>query len=104
MAELQRTPGRHVTRRLEDPAVALLGSGTRNEPGDLARSLMSAHNAAVRAYGSNSGGYVAFDPQTGEVVVLDDEPFPRGTAVSWLSWGVIDEGTAQRLLEMDGIA
>jgi hypothetical protein len=105
MPELQRTPGRHVTRRLEDPHGKLPGSLTRNEPGPTAQALADAHNEAVRVYGSNSGGWHAHDPHARSTAgVYDGDPFPKGTVVSALAWGRIDERIAQRLLELDGAA
>jgi hypothetical protein len=100
---LQRTPGRHVTRRLEEPTGKLMGSLTRNEPGTAAQALADAHNEAVQVYGSNSGGWHAYDPQSASTAgVYGGAPFPDGTVVSALAWGRIDEQIAQRLLELDG--
>lgn len=101
MAELQRSPGRKVTRRLARPML----SWPLRVPSHKAVALMTAHNAAVRAYGSNSDAFHAFDPDTSATAgVYDGGPFPDGTVVSRLEWGQIDEHEAQRLLEMDGAA
>jgi hypothetical protein len=99
--QMQRTPGRHITRQLEQPRGVNLA---RNQPGRLAEALADAHNDAVRAYGSDSGGKHAFDPTTAASAgVWDSPPFPDGTVVTRLAWGRIDAALAQRLLEADGV-
>lgn len=102
MAALHRTPGRKVTRRLEEPRF----HGTaKRQPGILAGHLAERHNHAVNQYGSDSGGFHAFDPETmGTAGVFDGGPFPDGTIVTRLAWGHISVGLAQRLLEGDGVA
>lgn len=101
MSELQRTPGRHVTRRLTEPRFI---HAARRDPGVLAEALAESHNRAVAEYGSNSGGWHAFDPASGDTAgVFDAGPYPDGTVVSDLAWGRIDPTTAQCLLEMDGV-
>lgn len=100
MAELQRARGVKVTRRLTNPR--LVPSG---EPGQKAHALAWLHNTAVREYGSNSGGFHAFNPDTQTTAgVYDDGPFPDGTVVSRLEWGQLSAEEAQRLLEVDGAA
>ena len=102
MAALQRTPGRKVTRRLEEPR--FLGNAER-EPGTLAGYLAERHNHAVNQYGSNSGGFHAFDPDMmGTAGVFDGSPFPASTVVTRLAWGHISPEIAQRVLESDGVA
>nr|WP_221374499.1 hypothetical protein [Actinoplanes polyasparticus] len=104
MGTLQRAPGRKVTRRLEDPKSFVMGGVRAERPSNVAYLLADRHNDAVRAYGSNSGGYHCFDPASGDTAaVVDGGPFPDGSVVSRLSWGVIDGQTAQRLLEIDGV-
>jgi len=49
VAELRRTPGRHVTRRLEDPSAVIVGSYVRSQPGNLAHLLAATHNSVERA-------------------------------------------------------
>lgn len=103
MAHLEPRPGRRVTRRLEAPR----GYATAARfPGSLAAALADAHNGAVRRYGSDCGGFHAFDPQTkASAGVWDAGPpgFPHGTVVTPLAWGRIDAWMAQRALEADGI-
>jgi hypothetical protein len=100
MPEMQRRPGRKVTRQIERPMPGIL----RGEPSDLAAQLMAAHNAAVRAYGSDSGGFCAFEPTTRSWSVWDgSDGFPNGTVVTRLAWGRLDARLAQRLLEGDGL-
>jgi hypothetical protein len=102
MGVLQRTPGRHVTRRLTEPR---LDGPPMNAPGATAELLAGAHNRAVQTYGSNSGGWHAFDPLTVTTAgVFDEGPFPSGTVVSNLAWGLINLELAQLLLEYDGAA
>lgn len=101
MAQLQRARGQKVTRRLTNPHLV---PSTR-EPGKKAHALAWLHNAAVREYGSNSGGFHAFDPDTQTTAgVYDEGPFPDGTVVSRLEWGQLSAEEAQRLLEGDGAA
>lgn len=103
MPQMTRTPGRHVTRRLTEPRG--LGQAA-NQPGPTAAALASTHNEAVRQYGSDSGGYHTFNPATltSEGVWDGSDGFPRNAVVTPLSYGRIDERTAQRLLEGDGYA
>lgn len=104
MGVLQRTPGRHVTRRLTEPDRGLL-TNPEHPVSNHAYHLAEGHNAAVREYGSNSGGWHAYDPELpGTVGVFDGGPFPPGSVVSNLAWGRIDAQLAQRLLEHDGVA
>jgi hypothetical protein len=99
MPQLERRPGRKITRQIERPMPGIL----RGNPGDLAAQLMAAHNAAVQAYGSDSGGFCAFDPTARSWSVWDGgDGFPVGTVVTRLSWGRLDARLAQRLLEGDG--
>ncbi|MET0417297.1 MAG: hypothetical protein ABW022_14895 [Actinoplanes sp.] len=101
MATLQRTAGRKVTRRLHEPPSWLLSS-PQKLPTPAADYLTDHHNKAVAAYGSNSGGWHAFDPYAmSSLGVFDGGPFPEGSVVSELAWGRIDPVFAQRLLEMD---
>jgi hypothetical protein len=104
MSELQRTPGRHVTRRLTEPSFWLRHQPV-NKPGDMAEALADLHLQAVQQYGSNSGGYHAFDPKTMTTagVFESGSVFPDGTVVSDLAWGRITTTLAQRLLEYDGV-
>lgn len=106
MAVLQRTPGRKVTRRLQDPSTSVMGGLRRNEPGDLAETLAALHNRAVQEYGSNSGGVHAFNPDTRatEGVYESGGTYPRNTVVTQLAWGKISVELAQRILELDGLA
>jgi len=106
MAALQRTPGRKVTRRLQDPTTFVMGGLRRGVPGALAEVLADLHNEAVREYGSNSGGVHAFDPerQATEGVYESGGTYPRNTVISSLAWGKISPELAQRLLEMEGLA
>lgn len=103
MPQLQRRPGRHTTRRIDEPRGLPIA---RREPGAAAEALAEAHNVAVRAYGSDSGGWHAFDPATNLSAGVWDgqEGFPRNTVITPLSWGRIDARTAQRVLEGDGVA
>lgn len=102
MAEVQRTPGRHVTRRLEEPRL----TPSTNRPSESAQRLAGAHNDAVRQYGSNSGGFHTYNPDALATAGVHDGAggFPDGTVVSPLAWGVISDRLAQRLLEQDGVA
>lgn len=106
MAVLQRTPGRKVTRRLQEPSSFIMGGLRRSEPGDLAAALAAAHNRAVQEYGSNSGGVHAFKPDTRktEGVFEAGGTYPRDTVVTQLAWGKISAELVQRILEMDGVA
>lgn len=104
MAMLQGTPGRKVTRRLTEPA-SWLQAAPEREPGVLADALAVDHNRAVTQYGSNSGGWHVFDPETRATRgVCDGGPFPDFSVVSNLAWGRITVEFAQRLLEYDGAA
>lgn len=100
MPQLQRSPGRHATRRIDEPRGLPIA---RHEPGVAAEALAEAHNVAVRTYGSDSGGFHAFDPTTNlSADVWDGQGgFPTGTVVTRLAWGRIDARTAQRILEAD---
>lgn len=102
VARMDRTPGRHVTRRIEEPRI---GNSYRwDRSTRLAHLLADAHNTSVREYGSDCGGFHTFDPTTRESAgVYDGSPFPPGSVVTLLSWGRIDAALAQRLLEADGI-
>lgn len=106
MSILQRTPGRKVTRRLQDPSSSAMSGLRRREPGELAEILAAAHNKAVQEYGSNSGGVHAFNPETRttEGVYESGGTYPRDTVITSLAWGKISVELAQRLLEMDGVA
>jgi hypothetical protein len=101
VALLERPGGRQVTRRLVEPR-ALNRSGA--EPGDHALRLAEAHNEAVRLFGSDSGGFHAYDPARKESVGVHDGDFPQGAVVTPLAWGRIDAELAQRILEGDGWA
>lgn len=104
MGVLQCAPGRHVTRRLTEPESWLLRK-PKQYAGATAEALAIAHNEAVLRYGSNSGGWHAFDPLTVTTAgVFDGGPFPDGSVVSNLAWGRITAELAQRLLESDGAA
>jgi hypothetical protein len=104
MGVLRRAPGRHVTRRLTEPESWLLGQPEKS-PTNVAHYLAEEHNRAVREYGSNSGGWHAYDPNLpASVGVFDGGPFPAGSVVSSLAWGRITSEFAQRLLEFDGAA
>jgi hypothetical protein len=101
MPQLERRPGRKVTRQIEQPRGLNLA---QRSPGKLAEALADTHNDAVRDYGSDSGGKHAFDPASASSAgVWDHPPFPDGAVVSLLSWGRIDAEYAQRLLEGDGV-
>lgn len=98
---LQPRPGRRVTRRLREPR--LVGAPPRHAPGVHARALREAFAAAVRSYGSDCGGYLAFDPLTRSEagVWAEDAVFPERTVVVPLAWGRISDDLAQQLLEGD---
>jgi hypothetical protein len=98
--QMQRTPGRHVTRRLEPPRITI-GSGRAATT--LAEAMATAHNTAVREYGSDCGGFHAFNPDTRTSAGVWDGvgSFPRVAVITPLSWGRIDATLAQRLLEAD---
>ncbi len=102
MAALQRRPGRHKTRRLNQPRGI---APARKAPGALADALTVAHNDAVQAFGSDSGGYLAFDPTTSASAGVWDGQggFPANTVVTRLAWGFIDPTLAQRILEADKV-
>lgn len=104
MARMERTPGRHVTRRLDEPRLFSL-PGQRT-PTPLAGLLAEAHNQAVREYGSDCGGFHAFDWTARESAGVweSGSTFPDGTVVSRLAWGRIDAFLAQRLLDADAVA
>lgn len=100
MPQLERQPGRKVTRRLEEPRITV---ANRFIPTPLAGTMADAHNAAVREYGSDSGGCCAFDPVAKTWTVwASNGSYPRDTVVTRLSWGRIDAKLAQCLLEGDG--
>lgn len=101
MPQIQRTPGRHVTRRIEQPRNL---PTAKQPPGPTAEALTECHNTAVRTYGSNSGGRHAFNPTTKQCAGVWDgySGFPHDTVITPLSWGRIDAKTAQRVLEGDG--
>jgi hypothetical protein len=101
MPQMQRAPGRHVTRRIEQPRNLPIA---KQQPGPTAVALAESHNTAVRTHGSNSGGRHAFDPTTRQSAGVWDgyDGFPRNTVITPLSWGRIDAKTAQRVLEGDG--
>lgn len=100
MPEMQPRPGRKVTRRLEEPRII---AANRFIPTPLAGTMADAHNAAVREYGSDSGGRCAFDPTSRTWSVWDgSDGYPDGTVVTRLEWGRIDAKLAQCLLEGDG--
>lgn len=100
MALMERTPCRHTTRRLEQPRGL---PPTRRQPNLVAERLAVEHNRAVHDYGSDSGGYHAYrPPDQASMGVYDGGPFPEDTVVTRLSWGRIDAGLAQRVLEGDG--
>lgn len=96
-----RTPGRKVTRRIEEPRI--VGSLER-QPGVTAQAFADAHNQAVRQYGSNSGGRHAFHVPTRESAGVWDgtTSYPADTVVTSLSWGHLSTDLAQRLLTGDG--
>lgn len=99
---MERTPGPHVTRRLTEPR----GYSTpQRPPGPTAHALAQAHNEAVRNYGSDCGGYHAFQPSTSvsDGVWTGEGGYPSGSVVTALAWGRIDTRTAQRVLEADGV-
>lgn len=97
---MQPTPGRKVTRRLEEPRLSL---PPKRPPDCNAEALTEAHNAAVKAYGSDCGGWHAYDYDRSETVgVFSDGPFPKDSVVTPLAWGRIDTKLAQRVLEYDG--
>lgn len=100
MGRMEPTPGRHVTRRLQEPR--LITPSSQRTPGPAAHALAQAHNDAVRRHGSDSGGYHAFNPQGMTSDGVWDEGFPAGAVVTPLSWGRIDAGLAQRVLQHDG--
>lgn len=102
MGQMQRTPGRHITRRLEQPWGVKLA---RHQPGRLAKALTNAHNDAVRTYGSDCAGFHAFNPVTRSSAGVWDGNggFPADTVVTPMVWGRIDATLAQRLLEADGV-
>lgn len=102
MPQLTRRPGRHITRQLEQPRGLIVA---RHEPGLAAEALTEAHNIAVRTYGSDSGGFHAFNPATCLSADVWDSVggFPPDTVITRLSWGRIDVHTAQRILEGDGV-
>lgn len=102
MPQMQPTPGRHKTRRFEPPYDL---RPAKKSPGPLADALYVTHNDAVSEYGSDSGGYLAFDPQTlTSAGVWDGQGgFPANTVVTRLSWGHIDLDMAQQILERDGV-
>jgi hypothetical protein len=104
VARMERTPGRHVTRRLDEPR--LLSLPSQRTPTLLAGLLAEAHNQAVRDYGSDCGGFHAFDPIARESggVWESGGGFPDGTVVSRLAWGRIDAFLAQRLLDADAVS
>lgn len=102
MGQMQPTRGRHVIRRLEEP----WGLPTaRWIPTPLAGILADAHNAAVWQYGSDCGGFHAFDPESRSSAGVWDGRggFPSGTVVTKLAWGRIDAETAQRVLQSEGV-
>jgi hypothetical protein len=94
-----------ITRRLEEPNL-VGGLDPNRQPGPLAAALVEWHNAAVNQYGSDSGLFHAFCPETGVCAQVNDgsHGFLSGTVVSRLAWGRIDVAFAQRLLEADGYA
>lgn len=98
---MERTPGRHTTRRLTEPR---LFGVLRQEPAAVALVLAAAHNEAVRQFGSDCSGFHAFNPTTGasEGVWTGQGGYPRDTVVTPLAWGQIDARLAQRALEADG--
>lgn len=100
MPHLARRLGRHTTRRLDQPRGLPIA---KQQTGMTAAALASAHNAAVREYGSDSGGYHAFDPTTRLSAGVWDgvDGFPSGSVVTPLAWGRIDADIAQRILEAD---
>ncbi|MEV5819342.1 hypothetical protein AB0L22_09215 [Micromonospora haikouensis] len=100
MPQMQARPGRKKTRRLDQPRGL---NPRRNTPGPLAEALAAAHNNAVKAYGSDSGGFHAFHPATLESAGVWMGGFPADTVVTRLSWGLIDPELAQRVLEGDGV-
>lgn len=101
MGRMEPTAGRHVIRQLVEPRGLPIA---KRQPSFLAWALHLAHNAAVRAHGSDSGGYHAFDSATRESAGVWSGPeFPAGSVVTPLAWGRIDAGIAQRVLEGDGI-
>ena len=102
MPQMQARFGRRITRTVE-PLPML--NPLRGEVGDLAVAFAYAHNEAVQRFGSNCGGFHAFNPNTraSEGVWDGTDGFPRDTVVTRLSWGRIGARTAQRLLEGDGI-
>jgi hypothetical protein len=102
MPQMTRTPGRHTTRRIEQP------TGLPVSPGVVtmkAEALAAAHNKAVREYGSDSGGYHAFDPSSSLSAGVWERGsiFPHHTVVTPLAWGRIDRQLAQRVLHSEGI-
>jgi hypothetical protein len=103
MAQMQRTPGRHTTKRVEQPRLLVVAKG---QPGQRAEALTGAHNEAVRLFGSDCGGWHVFDlASEGSAGVWDNTGgFPSGSLVTPLSWGRIDAATAQRVLEGDSAA
>lgn len=102
MGQMQRVPGRHVARRLEEPPGLLIASRL---PTPLALDLATAHNTAVRDYGSDCGGFHAFDPESRASAGVWDGVggFPDGAVVTRMSWGRIDATLAQRILEADAV-
>lgn len=100
MPRLQPRPGRKTTRRLEEPRVV---ATNRFIPTPLAGAMADAHNTAVREYGSDCGGFCAFDPTSRSWTVWDgSDGYPDGAVVTRLEWGRIDTRLAQCLLEGDG--
>ncbi len=102
MPQMTRTPGRHTTRRIEQPTGLPFIRGVVTMK---AEALAAAHNKAVREYGSDSGGYHADDPTTRQTAGVweSGSPFPRQTVVTPLAWGRIDAQLAQRVLQSEGI-
>lgn len=99
--QLQPPSGPRVRRRLVEPR--LLGPPCRHAPGEHALALQSVFAVAVRAYGSDCGGYLAFNPLTGASAGVwgAGAAFPRLTVVVPLAWGRITPEQAQQLLEAD---
>jgi hypothetical protein len=104
---MEPTPGRHTTRRIEQPdrGGIMKVYTALHRPSTLALLLVECHNKAVRAYGSDCGGFHTFDPQQCQSAGVWDgtDGFPDGSVVTPLAWGLIDEALAQRVLEADGV-
>jgi hypothetical protein len=105
MPELTPTPGPHVIRRLTDPPADYL-QPARTEPGLAAQEIAYCHNAALKKFGSDSGGFHAFDPAHRFTLGVFDGngSFPPGSVVTSLAWGRITARLAQRVLELDALA